>query len=178
MNNIAKNKITPNVPSLAESLTQQLYEDFDWKRDVEDPATAAWYGVKSGASAGMAPYIGGAVNSMINKTSTADEIAKSKAEYAQAQKEHPTAFNVGNFGGSVAGFGKLGLAKGLATGALSAAAQTGIDSQIPDGAGMSDDQLTAELQGWLDSQGADVNISGELDDETINAINKIILGGK
>lgn len=183
MNNIAKNKITPNVPSLAESIVLSMNEDFDW-----EAAKAAGLGAYNGATFGLGPDINAGVKSLVKGTSYKDEVPAEIARFQNADKNYPRAYTGGNVAGSIVGPGKfLGLGKGIAAGAAAyggqAALRGGYGVETPeigaDAQPSNLEQASQEVQMFQSAinqqYGDQIPEDGEFNEQTVQAIRQHIL---
>jgi hypothetical protein len=181
MNNLAKNRITPNAPTLSEAIILSMNEDFDWKGAADsasDYAQAFGRNFWNGATYGAGPETYGAAKSYANDTKAKDEIQNQRNLLAKSQKEHPYLSTAANLAGGIASpISKLGVAKSLGAAAGIGAGAYGVDQAM----GIGDEkpeEMTADFQNWLNSQGANLDISGQPDQATLDAIDQIILGAK
>lgn len=168
-------------PTLAEAIIRSMDEDFDWKGAADsasDYAQTFGRNFWNGATYGAGPETYGAAKSYANDTRAKDEIQQQRNLLAQSKKEHPYLSTAAELAGGFASpISKLGVAKSIATGAGIGAATYGADKALGVGEETAE-ETTADFQNWLNSKGANLELSGKPDQETIDAINTIILGAK
>lgn len=189
MNDMAKNKISPELSSLAESIILSMNEAANQKGTSDNASDYVqtfgrnfWNGLTYGAG----PETYGAAKSYANDTSAKDEIQNQRNLLAKNQKEHPYLSTAANIAGSVASpisklgvLKSLGAAAGIGATAYGADQALGIDGETPTEGNTDAQQAATEIQMFQSvlnqRYGEEIPEDGELNDETIAAIKQHIL---